>query len=80
MKVEVTQRHIDNGNRCDCWDCPIAKALSETLSGHVAVGSRDVNLPGISGSDVPLPPEAIAFIKAYDAGQQVQPFSFELPL
>lgn len=82
IKIEVTQKHIDNGKSEDCYSCPIALAVSEHLheyvEAHVMHGS--VSFLPITGRDTvtKLPFEVRDFINEFDEGGEVEPFSFEL--
>ncbi len=84
MTIHVTQAHINAGVRQECRTCPIALALRgaiahapevQVMSGSfVAFGSH-------GGAEIHRLPEAAQdFITAFDAGQPVQPFSFELDI
>lgn len=82
MKITVEQYHIDKGTKNDIYGCPIAYSASQHLA-----------LPGVNKSylwhhqftdpDGParyhlLPSSAKEFVKAFDAGIHVKPFSFEI--
>lgn len=72
--IEVTQCHIDSGEPRSCQGCPVALALkSATLHGW-AVGVRSA----MTGCHHRLlPHKTIEFIRAFDRGEDVKPFSFE---
>lgn len=77
--VEVTERDIKNGIREDATSCAIARAVKR------ATGRRDVevceNYIDIPKDDYTLrdvTKTVQSFIKAYDAGEEVKPFSFAL--
>lgn len=91
--VEVTQAHIDNGVRCDCYRCPGALAILDALagSGFPEDANRPVDVNGswitVWGSGgvpfVSSTPEALrAFIHAFDDGKwrHLRPFVFPLTL
>ena len=73
--IEVTQCHIDSGEKYSPCGCPVALALkSATRHGwsvgvHSAMTSSHIRL---------LPSETIDYIAAFDRGEDVKPFSFEL--
>lgn len=76
--VVVTQEHIDKGKRCDGVRCPIALAL-DPIDG-ISVDTEEICLHGMgySGTDPKLPAEAVEFISAFDEGEPVQPFEFDI--
>jgi hypothetical protein len=86
MLVKVTQKHIykaksllvDNGNR-GC-NCPVALALSEARNNITRVAAykyfNENKFPHEFG--MPLPQEAIEWYKAFDRGEDVKPFEFEI--
>jgi hypothetical protein len=83
MKIEVTQEKISRGARCQSDNCPIALAWEVAFPGctHVRVTKaalvfwRDAIGNCWSAG---LPPEATAFITAFDDGEPVSPFAFEV--
>lgn len=77
MKIQVTQKHINEGKRGECFNCPIALALLEAtgqqwdVSFHMACSWHyNLNLPEI----------AQEFIGRFDYEKTVKPFEFELPI
>lgn len=81
MKISVTRKHIDHGIRGDCFGCPLAGAFQDVgfdvMIEPAAVDFYDSE-GGIAGS-LPLPDEAQYFIIAFDRGEPVRPFVFEMP-
>lgn len=85
LRVEVTAEDIDRGLRNSrCW-CPVARAIKRALAGpdHGPLIPDAAVL--VSGSQVEiydgradLPPEAVAFIRAFDRHEPCRPFSFEI--
>lgn len=76
MKIKVTQKHIDNGFKNNCWRCPIALAIEEQLiNKSFTVASSTIR---IQGNVINLPYEACNFIRKFDNGLPVEPFEFEL--
>lgn len=72
ITIEVTADDIARGTRKSCSCCPIALALARCTGLVVSVESDWVYfMPD-------LPQTAVEFIKTFDAGKPVQPFSFEL--
>lgn len=84
MKVrnEVTLDDIIEGLTCSVFHCPIARAVKRNFPAYeVEVDYEYVRLEkGAKQFTFRLPPEAVAFIDAFDAQQHVEPFSFDLML
>lgn len=80
MKITVTQEDISHGIAKDCEECPIAHALERALGcrSYVERDSFFYRKDGRFTANLPLPEIASAFIAAFDAGQPVEPFSFEV--
>lgn len=74
MRIDVTQEHIDKGLTGSCSRCPVALAL------------WDVGIPAVVHYDtaetyrdeIILPVSARAFIAAFDDGEPVKPFHFDI--
>lgn len=88
MLVRVTQDDIDEGEREDCFMCPVARALTREFPGCI---------PEVTGTGIELyefddacdglgtwlfhartPKKAAEFIEAFDDGEGVEPFEFTL--
>lgn len=82
MKVTVTQKHIDDGEVCNCTSCPIALALRDEGVQAPIVDARTTSFFRNNGSwcKYYLPPEARSFIHKFDNGIKVEPIEFELSL
>lgn len=91
VKVDVTRQDIDNGEQNECRLCPIAIALHRATGKRWEVdGESARELVLLPGDDVyfrkprspwvGLPRTVRQFIKAFDNGEDVQPFNFELVL
>lgn len=91
VTIEVTQRHIDDGQPMMCGSCPVALAIQEktglacvVYGTFIAIGSRvDGNgfyryLAEYFRFDTPK--TVAKFIERYDDGLLVKPFKFRLPL
>lgn len=82
MRIELTQRHIDLGERCSCYECPIARGIKEILGDdyEVEVGCSTVTIwhDGAYTRFYELAPNAQAFIKVFDSGGAPAPISFDL--
>ena len=85
MRISVTQRHINNGQRGSPCSCAIALAIAEALPGVVPdvtpvivylVGGVRLGLPRTAS----LPPEVTAFIRRFDEWGSATPFEFDLPI
>lgn len=75
MKIQVTEDDIRFGERGECTDCPVARAISRATKREAYVDSYDI----CSGSYDWFTPEAVrTFIARFDSGQPVEPFTFEL--
>lgn len=79
MKIEITAEDIKNGVRSNLFRCPLALALSRAL-GTQAIIHRciipDATKPCQWGV---TPPEVLEWLRDYDDGFEVLPFSFEMP-
>lgn len=89
--VNVTAEDIAKGKRNDCESCAVALAAQRTFPELYDVVAyyediRAFNPPAdrpqyaINRTQFLNPPEVYDFIKAIDAKEHVQPFSFELTL
>lgn len=78
MKIEVTQQDIDSGKKSDTSCCPVALAMARAVEPlRVSVITKWASIDGRYHS---LPPEVTTFIKRFDIGGAVDPFTFELQL
>jgi hypothetical protein len=84
--INVEPEHIQNGNRASTTSCPIALALNNapmssgsstsiSLLGEWFVDSNEAQLSSWKGF---LPEDACDFIRAFDDGEDVEPFTFNL--
>lgn len=77
MIIHVTDDHIKKGTPNCNTHCPIALALKTALpTARITVGLRGATIDGESFRHS----EIINFVRAFDKGQPVEPFSFELPI
>lgn len=74
IHVAVSQDDIDFGVRHDARSCPIALSLSSLDEGVYV--TRDWVI--VMGGEFDLPPEAASFVSAFDEGEAVEPFEFDL--
>ena len=78
MRVQVKQAHIDAGIPRHASYCPIALALKEQ-TGELWTVTDDVAYPDkLTAPLGELPVQVREFILAFDTGEPVQPFEFEL--
>ena len=90
MLIDVTQADIDGGCRGIANNCPVAKAVQRHLKkDKVYVGARTINiyevLDGVLQEAAPIqsfatPAAVERFIRTFDVGGKVEPFSFELAI
>ena len=87
MTIHVTQEHIDKGALSNSCKCPVALALQEVLQKQVFVCQTVAATYRIEASDLSsigqyddygLPQSVADFVRRFDAGQDVEPFTFEL--
>lgn len=77
--IEVTDADIAAGLPKRCLLCPIAIALNRTLGrpkADIKVGWGQIQMP--DGTSTSLPQLAIDFVRAFDYGKPVSPFTFEI--
>lgn len=80
IKVKVTKDHIERGEKETDDRCPVALAISELdPNATVSVCDDDIwfGYPPEYG-EYPTPEKVRRFIKHFDAGLPVRPFTFEL--
>jgi hypothetical protein len=81
--ISVTAEHIAKGFPGDCGDCPVWHAIAAAIPGlaYLRVRYLDIDVrprPGDDMVSIDLPAEPVAFIRAFDVGRPVEPFTFEL--
>lgn len=78
IRIEVTAEDIERGVLADCTECPVALAVERATGdqAHVYDGSVTLTSDCVYTS---LPDDVNRRIRAYDAGESMVPFSFELP-
>lgn len=80
MKIEVTQEHIDKGDRFSPSCCPLALAIKDATGLYgVSVGADYVTRME-PYRFITLPRRAAGFRKAFDRAEKVKPFTFELDI
>ena len=82
MKIDVTQEHINKGQRGDSFSCPVALALLDEGFIRPSIGSVFIEELGYTltrkGFIVRTPHVASRFTRNFDRGDEVKSFSFEL--
>ena len=79
VHVVVTAEDIGNGNRCDPWNCPIARALWRATGAKWAVyGYHAYPIGKSSNCDVSLPHAAMDFVRDYDNLCYPEPMEFDI--
>ncbi len=78
-RINVTQEHINNGEKFDCNKCPIALATKGTIFFlSIIIRQKKYNDPAYTFSEYDLPEKALDFISDFDYDKKVKPFSFNL--
>lgn len=82
ITINVDQNCIDKGIQENHLCCPIALAcrVAGMPVPSITNGKCYKNYPDLTENGIPLPPEAIAFYQAFDRGEEVKPFSFNLEI
>ena len=76
MRIQVTQKHIDEGMENDCFRCPVALAFLDAGFFRPDVHGNCVWLVGVGSFD--LSDTVETWIQDFDEGYPVQPFAFEV--
>jgi hypothetical protein len=79
VKVSVTKQHIKDGERGDNCGCPVALALKDLDFKDVLVSPDLISLTD-DGDWYPVSKKVYVFIRDFDEGLKVKPFSFTLDL
>ena len=77
ITVQVTKQDIKNGMPKEGDKCPIAKAVRRCTGTHRAVFVDESSIE-IGAVEYSLPASAKAFVRAFDKGKPVSPFSMKL--
>lgn len=79
IRVNVTSRHIDQGNPCQPESCALQQALVDAGFPLATVGPTMVLLDGYGGKRwASLPEIAVDWRARFDTGRDVLPISFDL--
>lgn len=85
-KIKVTKNDIKFGYPNSATTCPIARAVQRLLpDGNVFVYPTEIEFCQLTESKhdhirTKLPEEAVQFIRDFDTGNKVRPFTFELEI
>ena len=79
MRIDVTEEDIQEGVKCDCDACPIARAVRR------ATGDQTLSVMGYGvyrGAMLigRFPKKATDFVISFDSDDSVKPFSFNLDM
>lgn len=77
MKIQVTAEDIVKGKRESCDSCPIALAITRKAGERASVDECTAWFISTE-SLIPLPVSARKFVRAFDRGDSVAPFEFDL--
>ena len=83
MLIEVTRGDVGNGQRFCSDSCPVAVAIKRSTGlAHVSVAIEYVRLAAENRTHclISLPFDVGERISAFDRGEGMEPFSFELEL
>lgn len=82
IRVKVTKRDIKLGLREDMTRCPVALALHHRKFKAANVCYNLISLDGLwyRPESIPSPKSVERFVKRFDAGKPVRPFSFTLKI
>lgn len=77
FEIQVTDADIREGRRGECSFCPIALAGDRAIGTNCRVGFKHIFTETHVGD---LTPEAQQFVRDFDLGGQVVPFSFTVEM
>lgn len=86
MEIQVTQQHIRQGTEGNCRDCPTALAINDVLNEYYYTVVRPSSIyinhktRMYIGKEFDTPEEVKEFVRYYDGGYDVTPFSFNLDI
>jgi hypothetical protein len=83
IKAYVSQHHIDNGMQGVPNGCPLALSLEDATGlkwrvGPYRISSYDLERPFDASLHCPTPKAVEVWIRAFDRGEEVKPFQFEI--
>lgn len=77
--VDVTEDDIRHGEREECRNCPVARAIARATGRAVLVDGDEFCFASVL-VDYTLPAAARDFIHLFDTGCNVKPFSFTISI
>jgi hypothetical protein len=83
MRITVTQDDIDMGCKSHNENCPLARAASRAFGYPVRVDGFEiysVDKGGFTHNLATLPRRASEFVRDFDLGRTMQPFTFTVTL
>ena len=78
VTIEVTAEDIAAGRMSACTGCPVALAMTRALGTETRVYMLHGEFPD-TDEMFALPATVRSFIRAFDAGEGVEPFAFRFP-
>ena len=82
MKIQVTQKHIDNGIRGSCSSDPICLAMKDAGFYRPWVSPDRIVVMGFNGAvskqEFKIPESVAYFMLDFDNGRNSWPFEFQL--
>jgi hypothetical protein len=76
--IDVTAADIKAGHPLACSFCPVAIAATRAFGGRQVIVDSFLSIRGQERLAWSLPQSVYDFVKAFDAGRPVAPFSFIL--
>jgi hypothetical protein len=80
MKIEVTEEHIQRGQRGHACKCPVALAATEAFGRQVYVHFDTIQIPDMDDLIFIASERIRQFTRDYDLSRPVTPFSFEVDM
>lgn len=88
MTINVEHKHITDGIKKSCFQCPIALAIGERLRPNIIVRVSNTRVTlhedGNCLDNIRLPEDVVEFIKRFDKDYpgmlSPQPFSFDIDI
>lgn len=90
MNLRITQKHILHGSRCSATRCPTALSLQELVDEILpaanyivyvdTTGMSIINCDSRILLRIPMDADMSMWIRAFDAGKEVHPDTFQIPL
>jgi hypothetical protein len=78
MKIEVTAKHIRQGQRAHACKCPVALAVTEAFGRQAYVNCDTILIPDMDSLEFIAGEKIRKFTQNYDLGEPVVPFSFDV--